>query len=61
MFDHKSRKEVALKMIKNRKKHTRQAQIEINILNTIKSADPEGFAGIVRIKDSFIFRQHQVI
>lgn len=60
VLDHKTKKELAVKMIKNKKKFTKQAQIEINILNTIKKLDPNGYSGIVEIQDSFIFRKHQV-
>ena len=48
-------------MIKNKKKYTKQAQIEISILNNIRKLDPKGYSGIVEIHGSFIFRKHQVL
>lgn len=47
-------------MIKNKKKFAKQSMIEINILTHIKEHDPHGISGIVKIRDFFVFRKHQV-
>ena len=58
VFDHKKKEEVALKMIKNKTKFTKQAFIEIQILTYIKEHDPESSSNIIKIKDFVIFRKH---
>ena len=60
VLDHKTKRELAVKMIRNKKKYAKQAQIEISILKTVRKLDPKGFSGIVEIQDSFVFRKHQV-
>ena len=60
-FDHKEKEKIALKIIKNTKSLSTQAEIEIKILNLINENDPQKNYHLVRIKDSFIFRGHVCI
>jgi len=59
--DHGTGSAVALKIIRNKRRFQRQAQVEATILSTLSSADPADQAGIVRIYDSFTFRSHLCI
>lgn len=52
-FDHCLKELVAIKIVKNKSKLTKQSTIEIKILNAVTDCD-----GIVRLKDSFVFRSH---
>ena len=49
---------MALKMIKNRSKFTKQAFVEIQILTYVKEHDPESNSNIIKLKDFVIFRKH---
>lgn len=40
-FDHKTGKEVAVKIIRNKKKFHHQAAIEVKVLEHLKREDPE--------------------
>jgi dual specificity tyrosine-phosphorylation-regulated kinase 2/3/4 len=59
--DHGTGSAVALKIIRNKRRFQRQAQVEATILSTLKKSDPADQAGIVRIYDSFTFRSHLCI
>lgn len=61
VFDHKAKKDLALKIIKNRPRFHQQALEEIEILNYIKDKDPESLYCVVHIQENFIFRNHAVI
>ena len=54
-------REVALKISRNKKFDFDNASIEINILHTLKKADPTDKQGVVKIIDSFPFRKHYVL
>ena len=60
-FDHKTKELVALKIIKNKKKFHKQGIIEVNLLKNMKDNDPGDYFNIIRIKDSFFFRNHLCI
>ena len=61
-FDIKeSGKEVAIKISRNKKFDYDNAQVEYKILNHIKEVDPTDSSGIVRVEDSFPFRNHIVL
>lgn len=60
-FDHKTKETVALKIIKNQKKFHRQGMVEVKILNHLRSQDPGDNYNVVRIKNSFLFRNHLCI
>lgn len=61
VFDHKHKCFCALKIIKNKKRFTHQALVEIDILRHLRKADEEGNGNIVHIQSSFSFRNHIVI
>ena len=60
-FDHKTKENIALKILKNKKKLHKQGKIEIKILELLRDNDPEDQKNVVIIKDSFTFRNHVVI
>lgn len=45
-------------MVRNEKRFHRQAQEEIRILEHLRKQDPEGAANVVRMLDTFTFRNH---
>eukprot|EP01022_Parablepharisma_sp_SALTPOND_P012846 TRINITY_DN1668_c0_g1_i1.p1 TRINITY_DN1668_c0_g1~~TRINITY_DN1668_c0_g1_i1.p1 ORF type:complete len:896 (-),score=44.75 TRINITY_DN1668_c0_g1_i1:6443-9130(-) len=59
-YDHKRKEEVAVKIIRNKKRFHRQAVIEAKILKYIKEKDPKDSASMVRMHEFFIFRGHFV-
>jgi dual specificity tyrosine-phosphorylation-regulated kinase 2/3/4 len=59
-FDHKTKSNVALKILKNKKKLHKQGKIEINLLKLLRDNDIEDRNNIVVINDSFTFRNHVV-
>eukprot|EP00826_Nyctotherus_ovalis_P010830 TRINITY_DN1282_c0_g3_i1.p3 TRINITY_DN1282_c0_g3~~TRINITY_DN1282_c0_g3_i1.p3 ORF type:complete len:251 (+),score=89.77 TRINITY_DN1282_c0_g3_i1:1749-2501(+) len=59
-IDHKKQQLVAVKIIKSKKRLYQQATLEVKILKYINDNDPEGKANVVRILDSFMFRNHVV-
>lgn len=61
VFDHKTKKSVALKIVKNKPKFHQQAQIEVEILKFIKSFDNPKSSNIIEILETFTFRNHIVI
>ncbi|CAD8143657.1 unnamed protein product [Paramecium octaurelia] len=61
VFDHKRQQVQCLKIIRNKKKFTNQALVELNILTYIKEKDEENVTNIVKIKDFVIFRNHVCI
>lgn len=60
-LDHKTKEEVALKIIKNKKKYYYQAGVELKILQFLKENDPEDTMNIIHMKDFVIFRKHLCI
>ncbi|ORZ32853.1 kinase-like domain-containing protein [Catenaria anguillulae PL171] len=60
-IDHKTKEPVALKIIRNKKRFTTQGEIEIRILEELKSWDPDDSANCVRMLDTFKFRGHLCI
>ncbi len=60
-FDYKRGEEVALKIIRNKKRFHHQAVIEAKLLKFVKDNDPDDTANVVRMKEFFIFRSHFVI
>lgn len=59
-FDHKNKEFVCVKIIKNKKKFIKQSKIEISLLNFIHKNDKNDDKNIVRILNSFPFRNHNV-
>lgn len=61
VLDHKTRKYVALKVIRNKNRFHQQALVEIKILKSLKSERPQVNSHIVEIEDYFLFRNHVCI
>ena len=59
--DHKENRVVALKIIRNKPWLQKQGLVEVDILETIKSNDPEDKTNIVWIKEHFSFWNHMCI
>ncbi len=60
VYDHKEKKSIALKVIKNKPRFNQQAKIEVEILEVIKDFDQQRESNIIEIIDKFIFRKHMV-
>lgn len=54
-------REVAVKVSRNKKFDVDNAQVEVKILEQLKSKDPTDKYGVVRIMDKFFFRKHMVL
>jgi hypothetical protein len=61
VLDHKTKKSIALKVVKNLPKFHQQAKIEVDILKFIKEFDTNKTSNIIEILESFTFRGHIVI
>lgn len=59
-YDHKAKQEVALKVIRSKKRFYYQATVEVKILKYIQEHDTNDLSNIVKIFDYFIFRKHIV-
>ncbi|KAL3312463.1 Dual specificity tyrosine-phosphorylation-regulated kinase 3 [Cichlidogyrus casuarinus] len=57
-FDHKSQTFIALKMVRNEKRFTRQAAEEIRILQHLKAQDKDCSKNVVHMLENFTFRGH---
>ena len=60
-YDHKHKEEVALKIIKNKKKYYYQAGVELKILQFLRENDPDDTMNIIHMKDYVVFRSHLCI
>ena len=60
-FDHKSRRWVALKIVRSEERFRRQALDEIHMLSLLARADPDRRSHVVRMLDHFEFRRHPCI
>ena len=60
-LDHKRKEEVAVKIIKNKKRFYTQALNELKILQKLRQNDRENTYNVVRIKNYFMFRKHVCI
>ena len=60
-FDHKSKKEVAVKILKSHKRFEEQAQIELKILSYLKKYDKSAPGCFVQMSSHFWFRGHLCI
>lgn len=52
------KEQVALKVIKNKKKYQYQAGVELKILSFLKENDPDDIMNVVHMKDYVLFRKH---
>lgn len=57
-FDHLKKEFVALKILRNKKKLHKQGLVEIKLIETLNKNDPEDKKNIVRLRESFKFRNH---
>jgi hypothetical protein len=60
-LDHKTGEEVAIKIVRNRKRFHKQAKVEVALLERIKAADRDASACVIHLEQSFIFRSHLCI
>lgn len=60
-IDHKTGKEIALKVVKNKQKYVYQAGVELKILQFLRENDPEDIMNVVHLEDYVIFRKHLCI
>ncbi|KPA86109.1 protein kinase-like protein [Leptomonas pyrrhocoris] len=60
-LDHKLHTLVAIKIIKNKRNYTKQAQEEIKTLELLNRDDQEDEANIVQLLDSSVFRNHYLL
>lgn len=58
VFDHKAKKNLALKIIRNKKKFEYQAKVEIKVLKDIKEHDLKEKSNIIKLFNNFMFRKH---
>lgn len=59
-FDHKDQKWVALKLVRNEKIYLNQSKEELKILQVLRKQDTNGIYNVVKLIDSFMFRNHMV-
>ncbi len=57
-YDHKTKTEVAIKMVKNQKKYYYQAAVEAKLLLLLKENDTENVERVVKLIDYFVWRNH---
>jgi dual specificity tyrosine-phosphorylation-regulated kinase 2/3/4 len=60
-FDYKRSEEVAIKIIRNSSQLTRQASLEIKLLNLLRTKDAQDERNVVKMKNYFMFRNHVCI
>ncbi|KAF9995484.1 hypothetical protein BGZ79_010821 [Entomortierella chlamydospora] len=60
-YDHKTGEYVAIKIIRNKKRFHCQALVEVKILSNLNKWDPEDKHNLIRMTDSFYFRNHLCI
>ena len=57
-FDHKTKKCVAIKIIRNQKRFHRQGKIEIKVLQQLRDNDPDTQSHSIQMIEYFLFRKH---
>lgn len=57
-IDHKTKKELAIKIVKNKKKYYYQASVELKILQYLRQHDTDDIMNVIHIEDYVIFRKH---
>ncbi|UYV77756.1 DYRK4 [Cordylochernes scorpioides] len=60
-LDHKTSQQVALKIIRNKKRFHQQALVEVKILDHLAKKDKDGGHNIIHMLDYFYFRNHLCI
>ncbi|GBF94279.1 dual-specificity tyrosine-(Y)-phosphorylation regulated kinase [Raphidocelis subcapitata] len=61
VLDYKTGSYGALKIIRNKKRFHHQAQVELKVLQHLRSHDPEDAHNVIHIAESFTFRGHLCI
>lgn len=59
--DHKTGKAVAIKLIRNKKRFHHQALVEVKILENLTKWDPNEEFNVIKMTESFYFRNHLCI
>eukprot|EP01026_Neomeris_dumetosa_P060234 TRINITY_DN5676_c0_g1_i6.p1 TRINITY_DN5676_c0_g1~~TRINITY_DN5676_c0_g1_i6.p1 ORF type:complete len:879 (+),score=127.31 TRINITY_DN5676_c0_g1_i6:201-2837(+) len=57
-YDIKNKRDVCLKIIKNKKDYFDQSLDEIKLLNYVNNADPDDHMNLLRLHDYFYYREH---
>ncbi|XP_035217716.1 dual specificity tyrosine-phosphorylation-regulated kinase 2-like isoform X2 [Stegodyphus dumicola] len=60
-LDHRTDTQVALKIIRNKKRFHQQALVEVKILEQVTKKDRDGFFNVIHMLDHFYFRNHLCI
>ncbi|XP_076325984.1 dual specificity tyrosine-phosphorylation-regulated kinase 4-like isoform X2 [Tachypleus tridentatus] len=60
-LDHKTNQQVAVKIIRNKKRFHQQAVVEVKILELLAQKDKDGYHNVIHIIDHFYFRNHLCI
>lgn len=60
-WDHKEGKEIAVKIIRNKRRFEKQGLVECRVLETLKREDMGDTANIIHLQDHFHFRGHLCI
>ncbi|KAJ3290146.1 Dual specificity tyrosine-phosphorylation-regulated kinase [Borealophlyctis nickersoniae] len=60
-YDHKAKANVALKIIRNKKRFEKQGAVEVKVLDKLKSEDPDDANSIIHMGEHFYFRGHLCI
>ncbi|GFT22012.1 dual specificity tyrosine-phosphorylation-regulated kinase 4 [Trichonephila clavipes] len=60
-LDHRTDTQVALKIIRNKKRFHQQALVEVKILEQVTKKDRDGFFNTIHMLDHFYFRNHLCI
>lgn len=60
VMDHKDKVEMAMKIVKNKQRYFEQAQLEVEILNYLKTKHADA-RNIVSFSLNFLFRRHMVL
>jgi len=57
-YDHKEKRLLAIKIVKNKKKYYYQASVELKILQYLRQHDTEDIMNVIHIEDYVVFRKH---
>ncbi|KAL4597484.1 dual specificity tyrosine-phosphorylation-regulated kinase 2-like isoform X1, partial [Arapaima gigas] len=61
VYDHKTHQQVAIKMVRNKKRFHRQAAEEIRILQHLRKQDKDNKMNVIHMLEHFTFRNHVCI
>ncbi|KAJ3045310.1 Dual specificity tyrosine-phosphorylation-regulated kinase, partial [Rhizophlyctis rosea] len=60
-YDHKTKSNCALKIIRNKKRFEKQGAVEVKVLDRLKREDPDDLCSIIHMGEHFYFRGHLCI